>query len=193
MTISEKSLFFGTRIRLTALRQEDTFIFTHWFEDSEFVRQFDSAAAVPQSIHRVRARFDEDDKSHCAYPFAIRLYDTEAMIGICGIDGISWNNRNGWVSIGIGDAEHRGQGYGEEAMRLLLRFCFHEINLHRVQLTVFSYNQRAMKLYERLGFVREGVWREAILRDGQAFDTLCYSMLAREYQAKQAQDSAERD
>ncbi|MBE2184633.1 MAG: GNAT family N-acetyltransferase, partial [Anaerolineae bacterium] len=72
-------------------------------------------------------------------------------------------------------------------------FCFHEINLHRVQLTVFSYNQRAMKLYERLGFVREGVWREAILRDGQAFDTLCYSMLAREYQAKQAQDSAERD
>ncbi|KXK22646.1 MAG: putative acetyltransferase [Chloroflexi bacterium OLB15] len=186
MTISDVPLFSGPRIRLTALRQEDTFVFMHWYEDSEFVRQYDANAAVPRSIHRVRQQFDEDDKSNIAFPFAIRQHHTDEMIGICAVDGISWNNRNGWLSIAFGDPAHRGQGYGEEVMRLLLRFCFHEINLHRVQLTVFSYNERAAKLYERLGFTREGVWREAILRDGQAFDMVCYSMLAREYAAKLA-------
>jgi RimJ/RimL family protein N-acetyltransferase len=66
-------------------------------------------------------------------------------------------------------------------MLLILRFAFHELNLHRVQLTVFEYNARAIALYERLGFRREGTYRETLLRDGKRFDMYLYGMLSHEW------------
>ena len=71
-----------------------------------------------------------------------------------------------------------------EALRLMLRFAFHELNLHRLQLTVFAYNEAAIRLYERLGFQREGAFREYLLRDGKRYDMLLYGLLAREWEAQ---------
>jgi RimJ/RimL family protein N-acetyltransferase len=71
-------------------------------------------------------------------------------------------------------------------MELLLDFAFNEINLHRVFLTVFSYNQRAIRLYEKLGFQREGIYREHLQRDGQRFDMLHYGILRREWAARRS-------
>jgi RimJ/RimL family protein N-acetyltransferase len=183
MTLDTRPLFTGQRVRLTALRGEDIPVVTGWYEDSRFARNFDGATAVPRSMNRVRQVFDEDDRSNTGFSFAIRPVYSEDLIGVCAVDGIMWNNRSGWVSIGIGDPAHRGHGYGQEAFLMLMRFSFHEINLHRIQLTVFSYNMPAIRLYERLGFVREGAWRQAIYRDGQFFDQLMYSMLAPEFAA----------
>ncbi|MCZ7546462.1 MAG: GNAT family N-acetyltransferase [Anaerolineae bacterium] len=77
-----------------------------------------------------------------------------------------------------------GQGYGRAAIALALAFAFDELNLHRVQLTVFSYNTRAIALYEGLGFRREGVYREFLHRDGARHDMLLYGLLAREWRAQ---------
>ncbi len=71
-------------------------------------------------------------------------------------------------------------------MELILRFVFHELNLHRIQLTVFSYNERAVALYENLGFTREGVYREHLQRDGQRHDMYLYGLLRREWSEGQA-------
>ena len=70
-------------------------------------------------------------------------------------------------------------------MDLILRFAFNELNLHRVQLTVFEYNDRAVAVYERLGFQREGVYREALYRDGVRYDMYLYGLLRREWEAQQ--------
>ena len=102
-------------------------------------------------------------------------------MGFIEIDGILWTHGAGWLGIGIGEREHWGQGIGGEAMRLALNFAFNELNLHRIQLTVFAYNERAIALYEKLGFVREGVYREALHRDGQRYDMILYGLLRREY------------
>ena len=67
-------------------------------------------------------------------------------------------------------------------MRLLLDYAFGELNLHRFQLTVFAYNERASALYEKLGFVREGVFREFLLRDGTRYDMYLYGLLRREWE-----------
>lgn len=179
--IQQNSMFIGGRIRLTSIRGEDLMVYAQWTEDSAFMRLYDSSPAVPRSIGRVRGTFEEDDKSATAFVFAIRTLYSEELIGVCAVDGIHWNHRSGWISIGIGEAMHRGQGYGREAMQMLMRFAFHEINLHRLQLTVFSYNPAAQRLYERLGFTREGVWREALIRDGAFHDMIQYGMLAPEY------------
>jgi len=87
-----------------------------------------------------------------------------------------------WLAIGLGP-DHWDQGYGQEAMRLLLAFGFQELNLYRVQLTVFSYNPRAIRVYEKLGFQREGVFRQALHRDGQRHDMLLYGLLRPEWEA----------
>ncbi len=70
-------------------------------------------------------------------------------------------------------------------MRLLLTFAFDELNLHRVQLTVFSYNRPAIALYEKLGFQREGTFREFLQRDGRRHDMFLYGLLRREWQARE--------
>ena len=70
-------------------------------------------------------------------------------------------------------------------MRLALKFAFDELNLHRVQLTVFAYNDRAIALYEKLGFQREGTFREFLHRDGARYDMYLYGLLRREWEARQ--------
>ena len=86
------------------------------------------------------------------------------------------------VSIAIGEAKQWGKGYGYEAMQLVLRFAFDELNLHRVQLTVFCYNKRAIALYEKLGFQREGIHREHLQRDGRRYDMYLYGLLRSEWE-----------
>ncbi len=64
-----------------------------------------------------------------------------------------------------------------------MRFAFDEVNLRRLSLTVFAYNTRAIRLYEGMGFVREGTFREFLVRDGQPHDMLLYGLLEREWRA----------
>ncbi|MGQ0517411.1 GNAT family N-acetyltransferase, partial [Bacillus sp. D-CC] len=67
------------------------------------------------------------------------------------IRSIEWNNRTGLLAIGIGDANDRGKGYGREAIHLILKYAFYELNLHRVGLDVISYNKAAIELYKKMG------------------------------------------
>ena len=75
------------------------------------------------------------------------------------IHGIEWNNRTGLLAIGIGDANDRGRDM-EEAIHLILKYAFYELNLHRVGLDVISYNKAAIELYKKMGFQIEGCMRE---------------------------------
>jgi len=124
-------------------------------------------------------------KSTTGYLFAIRTLEGDDLLGFVEVNGILWNQGTAWLGIGVGDQENRGKGIGAEAMSLALRFAFHELNLHRVQLTVFAYNNRAIALYEKLGFQREGVYREFLHRDGLRYDMYLYGLLRREWEAQQ--------
>jgi len=185
--MSTTNLFYGERVRLTALRPEDAQTMMHWYEDGEFSRLFDANTAVPKTDAALSRWMDSAERDKDAYALAIRLLYSDDMIGYIDIDGIQWNNRCGWMALGIGNPTHRNKGYGTEAMRLGMRFAFHELNLYRIQLTVFSYNEAAVRLYERLGFTREGTFRESIARDGQRHDMYLYGLLAREWEAQSAQ------
>ncbi|MCS4515774.1 GNAT family N-acetyltransferase [Clostridium botulinum] len=75
--------------------------------------------------------------------------------------------------MGFGEEEARGKGYGTQVTELVLNFAFKELNLHRIHLTVLEYNHRAIKLYEKVGFRREGTYREFIHRDGKDMIFIC--------------------
>ena len=108
----------------------------------------------------------------------------EELIGIVGLDGIEWTNQVAWLTIGIGDRANWGKGYGYEAMHLVLNYAFQEPNHYRIQLTVFAYNERAIALYEKLGFQREGVHREYLHRDGERHDMYLYGILRVEWESR---------
>ncbi len=182
--MNSASMFYGERVRLTALRPDDAQTMMRWYEDGEFARLFDANPAFPKTERELTRWFEESDRDHNAFALAIRLLYSDDLIGYVDVDGIQWTHRCGWMSIGIGSPTHRGKGFGSEALHLTLRFAFHELNLHRLQLSVFAYNDAAIRLYERLGFKREGAFREYLLRDGQRYDMLLYGLLASEWEAQ---------
>jgi len=179
--LSPRSLLRGERLQLTALNQGDLSVIARWQQDATFLRFFDALPAYPRDVSSLAEWLQERHKDKSAFLFAIRQLGDDELIGFAEVDGILWAHQVGWLSIAIGDPARWGQGYGTEAMRLLLDFAFGELNLYRVQLTVFSYNTRAIALYEKLGFRREGTYREYLRRDGVRHDMHLYGLLRSEW------------
>ena len=154
-----------------------------WYNDAGFMRLWDARPAYPKTEEVLKEELEEGRKSQNMFAFAARLLEDDRLIGYLELDGILWTHGVSWLSIGIGDQADRGKGYGREALGLALRFAFGELNLHRVQLTVFEYNETAIALYEKLGFRREGVYREFMQRDGRRYDMYLYGLLRAEWSA----------
>lgn len=175
----------GRRVRLTALCPRDLPVIASWRQDARLLRQLDALPAAPSSEAQIAKRIEDTQASGSGFIFAIRPLgaNPNTLLGYLEFDGILWSQGVTGASMAI-DPEEQGKGYGSEALALGLRFAFHELNLRRVQLTVFAYNTRAISLYERLGFVREGVYREFLERDGSFHDMLLYGLLRREWEAR---------
>jgi len=107
--------------------------------------------------------------------------ESNKPIGITSLINIDYKNRNAECIIDIGDRNSWGKGYGTEVMKLLLDYSFLEMNLHRVYLRVFSFNNKAIKLYEKIGFQHEGGSRESIFREGKWHDIIHMAIFQREY------------
>ncbi len=177
------NLLQGETVRLTALRQEDLPTLVRWYQDAGFLRLFDSRPAYPRSEAQLAEWLDELRKADNIFAFGIRRLDSDDLIGYLELDGIQWPHRVCGMGMGIGDRAEWGKGYGHEAARLALAFAFRELNLRRVEATVFSYNERSIALLEKLGFEREGVYRERLERDGTYHDMYLYGLLRREWEA----------
>jgi RimJ/RimL family protein N-acetyltransferase len=97
-------------------------------------------------------------------------------------DGATAHTRTATYAILIGPP-HQGHGYGTEATRLVVRYGFAELGLHRIQLAVIGGNERALRTYRKAGFVEEGRSRESLYRDGAWHDEIRMSILDREWDA----------
>ena len=170
----------GKHLKLGPLREQDIDILAHWYEDMDFLRFYDFHPAVPKTREQLNNIY-KNGGSDEFIPLAVRKTENEELIGLVEIDGISYSNRFAWISIGLGAGTERGKGYGFEALSMAINFVFYELNLERLQLNVISYNTAGIKLYEKLGFKEEGLYREAVLRDGVRSDLLLYGLLRREW------------
>jgi RimJ/RimL family protein N-acetyltransferase len=178
-----ENLWQGRLVRLAGLTKEDAREMARWRNDAGFLRLLDATAARPQSEEQLAKWIEDEHKNERSYQFAIRRLRDDVLVGQTGLDSILWSHGVAWLAIEIGDRSNWGKGFGHEAMTLLLAFGFRELNLHRIQLTVFSYNERAIELYERSGFRREGIYREFLHRDGERYDMYLYGLLCEEWQA----------
>ena len=174
------NLFAGQLVRLAAPNPEtNAEAIARWSLDTEYHRLGDDGLAYPESARKVRERMERDNDRN--FGFAIRLLHDDRLIGGIGVWIASWADGEGWVGIGIGERDCWSKGYGTEAMRLMLRFAFDELNLERVSLGVYAHNSRAIRSYEKAGFRREGLVRSDCRRDGQRWDTVFMGILREEW------------
>ncbi len=114
-----------------------------------------------------------DDRADWAI---IRVSDG-AFIGEVVLNNLDIDNQSMNFRIGL-QAEHLGQGYGTEATRAVVAYGFEQVGLHRISLGVYAFNPRAQRVYEKCGFIREGIERKALFWDGQWVDSIVMSVLS---------------
>lgn len=185
-----KNLLKGRNIRLTSVKESDLQIFEQWYNDLSFLRVYDTVAAFPRNEEELKYMIKKVTQSNDSFIFAVRDIENDKFIGVTGFENIQWNNGVAVIYIGIGDDEYRGKGIGKEALALTMNFGFQELNLHRIQLNVLSYNKPAINLYEKLGFKREGTYREFVHRDGKRDDMYLYGILRYEWEAVKSDNNS---
>ncbi len=162
------NLFTGHLVRLAAQNPEtDPELYARWSSDSEYLRFLDTDPARPTRARKYKELIEKRMERPDNFAFAVRTLADDQLIGFVALWIWSWPDANGGVGIGMGHPEFRGKGYGSDAMRLALRYAFHELNLERVTLQAVAHNARAIRSYEKVGFELVGSERELDLRDGQ--------------------------
>jgi RimJ/RimL family protein N-acetyltransferase len=181
--MTKENLFTGSLVKLTTAEPGDAEAFAKWSTDPIYMQRAYSGPAYPVP----KSQYEDWDKSFSCnageeYQFRLRTVEDNRLIGKASLYGISWTDRKATLAIAIGDETDRGKGYGSEAIRLLLRYGFEELNLNRVSLWVFEYNRRAMRLYEKLGFKHEGRLRQDSFHQGRYWDNVQMAMLREEWE-----------
>ena len=163
--------------------------FQRWYADPEVVRltRYQDGPMRPDEIERF---FAARALGVDSLAMAIHVAADDRLIGTCALSQLDADNGSALFHITIGEKDAWGRGYGTEATRLMIDHAFGGLGLHRIALTVFSFNERAIRSYRSCGFVVEGRAREAIWREGRWWDEIAMSMLDTDWQARR---SARRD
>jgi len=170
----------GRSVRLRAYRKEDVELAWKYINDPEVKSYLVPGIPFPMTLEEEYKWYENLSSSKDTYNFAIERIEDGQYIGGCGINEVNWKNSYAYVGIFLGKP-YWSKGYGTEAMKLLLRFIFEEMNLNKVLLNVYSFNERALRSYEKCGFVVEGRLREQIFRKGKYYDEIIMGILRREF------------
>jgi RimJ/RimL family protein N-acetyltransferase len=163
--------------------------FLRWYQDPEVARltRYQDGPMRPDEIERffmMRALGPD------TLAMGIHVRATGQLIGSCAFSQLDADNGSVLFHITIGEHAAWGHGYGSEATALMVEHAFTSLGLHRVALSVFAFNERAVRAYQRVGFVDEGRAREAIWRDGRWWDEIHMSVLEPDWRAARWQERA---
>ncbi|MBS4172171.1 GNAT family protein [Bacillus sp. FJAT-49736] len=131
-----------------------------------------------QTFENVFNKWSTDDSR---MDLMICLQENDQVIGDLAILDIEHQGRKGSFRIAITDEEYTSKGYGTEALRLIIEYMFNTLNLRRISINVYAYNQRAIATYEKLGFKMEGTLREDLYFDGKYYDNYLMGLMKNEY------------
>jgi RimJ/RimL family protein N-acetyltransferase len=176
----------GKKVRIRAIEKKDIDEIMKWVNDPEVKSNLLMRYPVSQYQEErwIEAALATDNQRNKT--FALETKDGVYLGGI-GLHQIDWENSNAEVGIVIGKKEYWNKGYGTDAMMAMLNFGFNQMNLHRIYLRVFEFNQRGIRSYEKCGFKREGILRQDRYRQGQYYNTIMMGILKEEFQQQASQ------
>ena len=175
----------GALVVLRRHAPENLAAFRRWYADPEVVR-LTRYQDGPMTADEVERFFLSRVLGPDSLTFAIHLRTTDRLVGTCAYSQLDGDNGSALYHITIGEKDAWGRGYGTEATELMLRHAFVALGLHRIALSVFSFNERAIRSYRKVGFAVEGRARDAILRDGRYWDEVQMSILEDDWRARTA-------
>ena len=160
----------SSRILLREIRESDLKPpYVNWLNDSE-VNSFLETRFVPQSIESIRAYWQNHrDAVHCPW-FAIELIDSHQHIGNIKLGPIDWVHRRADISLFIGDKASWGKGYASEAIFLISKWAFNQLDLYKLSSGMYATNIGSRRAFEKAGFVLEATFKDEVYSSGSRVD-----------------------
>ena len=167
----------GKKSYLSPMNSNDAEIYAEWLNDLEITENL----TMYTSIINVEAEREFLTKLSKEHNYSIIDIETNELIGSCGFIALDHLNQTAEAGIFIGNKNYWNKGYGTESFQLLLDYGFKALNLHNVMLMVYSFNERAIRIYKKLGFKIIGKRREALRRGNTTYDIIYMDILRKEF------------
>lgn len=167
----------GYNIYLSPMNLEDASVYVKWLNDSIISESIGIEGKII-TLNSVKKWLTENSNN---YNFIIILKETNKPIGSINLYDTDLIHQCSSLSMFVGDEQNRGKGYGKEAIKLLLEYGFNNLNLNNIMLKVYSFNKRAVKLYESLGFKKIGTRHKSHYSKGKYYDEIYMELLKEEY------------
>lgn len=167
----------GQLIRLRAFESSDLTVSHQFVNDEETALLMYKGMPFPTSLSDEQQWLSQQSSyTRGEYQFAVENMEGD-LVGRCGIIRLDWKNRVAELAIMIG-SPYRGLGYGKEALSLVCDFCFQQLGCHRLKVSVLDFNTAAIRCYESCGFIKEGILREEVFRNGAFHDVILLARLS---------------
>ncbi len=169
----------GERLYLRPIEMSDEFLLRKWVNDPAVRQGLDHLP--PTNASRERAWIEAQSNNPNEYHMGIVVRAGDRLIGTVSLIGVDPINRCAELRIMIGDVDYHSQGFGTEAVDMIVRYGFEDLNLNRITLGVFANNPKAIRCYQKAGFALEGCFRQALYRGGRYIDEYAYAILREEW------------
>jgi RimJ/RimL family protein N-acetyltransferase len=176
----QPSQMVGRSVALRRPQPQDLESVVRWYRDPEIAR-LTRYQTRPMTTVEIQRFFELRLLAPDALAYSIIELAVARLIGFTTFSALDVDNGSVMFHITLGERDSWGRGLGTEATELMLEHAFERLALHRVGLSVFSYNERAVRAYEKAGFRIEGRLRDAIIRDGHYHDEIQMGVLASEW------------
>lgn len=178
-------MFEGKWIRLRAFDNADLMPLWKSMNDEEAMGMLSGAPLLPATVEDT-AQFMAAQTSHSAgeYQFAMERLEDGRFLGRCGLSSLDRRNLRADITVHVAEAGMRGRGYGRDAVALLCRFAFEDLNLRRLKAQVYDCNTLCLKCLEACGFQREGVLKEEMYRFGAWHDVIELALMRSDWEAR---------
>lgn len=172
----------GDRIYLSpkGTSEEELKCFTKWMNDFQ-ITDYTGRSSFLTTLNSEKEYLEKLSTNTNSKNFNIIDLDSNKLIGTIGLEHFDYISKTAILGIFIGEENYRSNGYGSEAINLILEFGFKYLNLHSISLQLLSINERAHKCYLKCGFKDSGRNREAIFLNGNYYDCLHMDILESEF------------
>ena len=174
-------MYTGELVRLRDYGKEDLEMAKNFVNNPEVKQYIEQGIPYLYTLANEEKWYEAISARSDIYHFAIEDKKTGKYIGGCSVNEVDWKNSKVVVGIFIGDTEYHNRGYGTDAMKVLVKFIFEQMNINKVKLGVYSFNQRAIKCYEKVKFQVEGILKEELFRNGKYHDIIEMSIFKKDY------------
>ncbi len=182
-------MIYGKNIRFRASEKSDIPQWVEWLNDPDVIKglQMPHPLGLEDENTWFEAMMKRPMEEHI---LVIEVKESKGwhMIGNIGFDHVDWLNASAEMGIFIGNKAFWDKGFGTDSVHLMLKYGFESLNFHRIWLRVYATNERAIRCYEKAGFVHEGAFREGEYRHGKYIDVNIMSVLRSEWKIDMAHE-----